>query len=175
MKIHKNIKEWLIIWITASLVFLLTWTLYSAWENIWKVNSWDSLSSTNWNKMIDNLESVKWWVVIPKWLVAAFDSDECPEWWSKADWTAYPLDLRWEFIRWLDNWRWIDTWRTLWSFQEDMFKAHTHNLTYNNWWWNWADWIIRMHVWDKELKKTTETWWEETRPRNIALLYCVKN
>lgn len=173
MKIHKNIKEWLIIWITASLVFLLTWTLYSAWENISKVNSWDKLNSADWNKMIDNLESVKWWAVIPKWLVAAFDSNECPEWWSKADWTAYPLDLRWEFIRWLDNWRWVDTWRTLWSFQEDMFKAHTHK-TMANWGFFTLQWAINKAPIFRE-SETSETWWEETRPRNIALLYCVKN
>jgi len=112
----------------------------------------------------------------PVWAVVAFNLSSCPTGWIPADWTNSTPDLRWEFVRWLDSGRWVDSWRVLASFQLDEFKSHHHNVYphagYVWWTTNWAsawDSFTQVNAWI-----TSDTWWSETRPRNVALLYCVK-
>lgn len=93
-------------------------------------------------------------------------------------------DLRGEFIRGWDNSRGIDPARSLWSRQDDAFQGHWHNLntvfmiqsggttpcmssnsgSYND--------RVRSPVSDgvNGIPRTSF----ETRPRNIALMYCIK-
>jgi microcystin-dependent protein len=86
-------------------------------------------------------------------------------------------DLRGEFIRGLDYGRGVDTGRSLGSNQSDAFKSHVHDYyiasntgnekeappaEYNTW---------------KPLNvrhQTAPTGDTETRPRNVALNYCIK-
>ena len=96
--------------------------------------------------------------------------------------TTFTLpDLRGEFVRGLDNGRGVDSGRALGSAQADEFEAHNHdmyvdvtttgdNLTITNSSGNdegglastiGKPWMV-------------ETGGSETRPRNIALLYCIK-
>ena len=89
--------------------------------------------------------------------------------------TTFALpDLRGYFPRGWDDGRGIDTSRVFGSNQNDEFKSHTHN---NNG-------IIYMqgsgiapssNVFYRAGSTTsTETGGAETRPKNIALLYCIK-
>lgn len=84
-------------------------------------------------------------------------------------------DLRGEFVRGWDDGRGVDTSRTFGSAQGDQFKAHTHtvNLT--------AEMAAGSNSGSLRTGSTTNTGStggavapDETRPRNIALLYCIR-
>ena len=85
-------------------------------------------------------------------------------------------DLRGEFIRGFDNGRGVDSGRTIGTWQVDDFKSHQHSL---NWWGNnggagagTKDLLATgdgFHPLDTSLVGGTET-----RPRNIAMMYCIK-
>jgi len=87
-------------------------------------------------------------------------------------------DIRGEFIRGWDDGRGVDTGRTLGSTQTDSLKSHTHNLTVRDGATSFGS--------DLALTKASgsggtnmsqsidETGGTETRPRNIALLVCIK-
>ncbi len=86
-------------------------------------------------------------------------------------------DLRGEFIRGWDNGRGVDTGRSLGSTQTDEFKSHNHTTTS----------FSRVNVNPSGVQNplfgrtgvdTTSIGFEggdETRPRNIALMYCIKH
>lgn len=92
-------------------------------------------------------------------------------------------DLRGEFVRGLDDGRGVDIGRTIGSSQADSFKSHTH--TADGWsaaqTFSVYDGVIdgsynaggsdRNYVQNPVTSATGDT---ETRPRNIALLYCIK-
>ena len=86
-------------------------------------------------------------------------------------------DLRGEFVRGLDDGRGVDAGRVIGSWQEDAFKSHTHDLPINlvgN--QNMAT-LIDTDGSDEgisSLSKTGSTGSTETRPRNVALLACIK-
>lgn len=87
-------------------------------------------------------------------------------------------DLRGEFIRGIDSARGIDSGRILGSWQDSQNKAHTHTYytlggagglngngySNNNWGWQ-----ITGNPYN-----TPEGGGAEARPRNVALLYCIK-
>lgn len=108
----------------------------------------------------------------------AFNLSTCPTGYITADGTSGTPDLRGEFIRGLDNGRGIDTGRTLGSWQVDMFKSHFHTGAYGLKvggtvpWYNWANPGNTNYSWSNSNDSTGGA---ETRPRNIALLYCIKN
>jgi phage-related tail fiber protein len=83
-------------------------------------------------------------------------------------------DLRGEFIRGWDDGRGVDSGRGFGSFQEDQFKSHNHNITayagkrYDNSLSFRSD-RRNSHGWS-----TGDAGGDETRPRNIALLACIK-
>lgn len=89
--------------------------------------------------------------------------------------TTFALpDLRGEFVRGWDDGRGVDTGRTFGSFQNDEFESHTHSISHyyesNNSGSNIAGGSGSSTVsWS-----TNATGGSETRPRNIALLYCIK-
>jgi hypothetical protein len=71
----------------------------------------------------------------------------------------------------------VDNGRSLGSWQVDMFKSHNHQI-----WWmvhdnniDGADSTTR-YSFENHYQWVTSTsvWWNETRPRNVALLYCQK-
>lgn len=89
--------------------------------------------------------------------------------------TTFALpDLRGEFIRGWDNSRGVDSGRSFGTFQADELKSHTHSITHyyesNNSGSNIAGGTGSSTVtWN-----TNATGGSETRPRNIALLPCIK-
>ena len=80
-------------------------------------------------------------------------------------------DLRGEFIRGWDDSRGIDSGRVFGSAQADDFKSHTH-VTYSV----AGSFSGATGVGSGQLGGSTTgaTGGTETRPRNIALLYCIK-
>ena len=83
-------------------------------------------------------------------------------------------DLRGEFIRGFDNGRGVDANRNIGSAQSDEFKSHNHVVPQ-----------LRRDshdgggapTWSRSTagtEVTTNTGGNETRPRNIALMYCIK-
>lgn len=83
-------------------------------------------------------------------------------------------DLRGEFVRGFDNGRGVDTSRAFASTQADELKSHTHGVTYAS---GTRDTGVSLdHNFSAAVStKTTEaTGGAETRPRNIALVFCIK-
>ncbi len=83
-------------------------------------------------------------------------------------------ELRGEFIRGWDNARGEDSGRTLASWQDDQFKSHTHRIRASG---NpGTDGILLTTVTDTELTggKIENTGGAETRPRNLAMIYCIR-
>lgn len=80
-------------------------------------------------------------------------------------------DLRGEFVRGWDDARGVDASRGFGSAQADMFKSHTHDIPAGTATFQTA----AGSVWvNGSAKQTGATGGSETRPRNIALLYCIK-
>lgn len=189
MKNYSDIlKKWLIFWIWISISVLITWIVYAALSH---VSSWTTLTSDMFNSVID--------ATVPTWWIMAFNLSTCPTWWLPADWASWTPDLRWEFIRWLDNWRWVDNWRTLNSWQTPSIVpfswspgANVNSLAQSvnnpsaaalslNFGFDKAtstnyNGSVINQVWTSSFTGISlSTWWNAAvRPRNVALLYCVK-
>ena len=87
-------------------------------------------------------------------------------------------DLRAEFIRGFDDGRGVDSGRLLGSWQADALKAHTHDLPIEYGGNQNLNSLIDTSNMDEkisEIAKTGSTGGAETRPRNIAMLYCIKH
>ncbi|HUD30158.1 MAG TPA: phage tail protein [Novosphingobium sp.] len=88
-------------------------------------------------------------------------------------------DLRGEFIRGFDDARGVDSGRTIGSWQQDALKSHTHTLTASTTPEGTSSDIDRE---DGNGSKTSSpitvttaaTGGTETRPRNVAMLACIK-
>lgn len=174
-------------------------------QNSWDIMTsaiWNNLVD-KLNKTIDNVNLLNTSISninsVPTWAVMAFNLSVCPTWWTAANWNNWTPDLRWEFIRWLDSWRWVDSWRTLASLQRWSLVMNDSNNTDNrvfnliHQWDNrlWYDNSITDSTKPyyrsqyQRVTSITQTWWTNwsvdtnyvwmTRPRNVALLYCIKN
>lgn len=89
-------------------------------------------------------------------------------------------DLRGVFIRGLDSGRNFDAGRVLGSYQDDSFESHSHRL-YGNDKGNNSPQLSAPGLWfdDAETVATdldtiAATGGTETRPKNVALIYCIK-
>ena len=80
-------------------------------------------------------------------------------------------DLRGEFIRGWDDGRGVDSGRTFGTAQSDELRSHTHSMTFSRTGW---DAYTGLNVGSGYTQQTGATGGNETRPRNIALLYCIK-
>lgn len=113
---------------------------------------------------------------IPSGAVMYFNLSSCPSGWIVADGTNGTPDLRGEFIRGLDNGRGVDTGRTLGSWEADMLKNHTHSTYSTNLMPQTNSYSRFYYTVVASLTGTTgATGGVETRPRNVALLACVKS
>lgn len=124
---------------------------------------------------------------VPVGGVIAWKSTQVPDGWlecngqSTADYpkltavvgSAVP-DLRGEFIRgWSNGKMEVDGERTLGSWQEDMFKAHSHSLTGFGNDDNGGNYVVGgRDRW--QTRQTDSTGGTETRPRNVALMYIIR-
>ena len=127
---------------------------------------------------------------VPTGMVAYFQQNSCPAGWLAADGSNGSVDVRGEFIRGLDNGRGVDIGRLLGSFQLDAFKAHYHvsgSSRYGPGRWGFEVGLPYYGYSDEDgdrsawagsettgLKTSTQGIPLETRPRNIALLGCIK-
>jgi microcystin-dependent protein len=83
-------------------------------------------------------------------------------------------DLRGEFIRGLDDGRGVDAGRVLGAAQADMFKSHSHNITAYPQAGTGAKISAGSSTSVTGTASTTSAGGAETRPRNVALLACIK-
>lgn len=167
-------------WLVLAYIFV-------KWRNWLQATDGDTLWASQWNQLVTKVDTLEWQVSNINWApsgaVMAFNLSTCPSWRKPADGTNGTPDLRGEFIRWLDNWRGVDTWRVISSAQWDSINRNNFN-TYSP----YAYWNLSMKVywptnWSIDQWWTaysTYNWWlskwlwNETRPRNVALLYCIK-
>lgn len=111
---------------------------------------------------------------IPSGAVMAFNLTSCPSGWTFADGSGSTVDLRGVFVRGYDNGRGLDPSRALKSYQADDFKSHNHTAT----WWTsdgGGDGKRRGDSASSGGVATSYSGGAETRPKNVALLYCQKN
>ena len=194
MEFIQKIKWWIYNGIWFVLVLWLTWIAYWAYTTMTDVTTWQALTATLFNQVQENVRVLKttvdWLSNVPTWAVMAFNLASCPSWWITADGTSWTPDLRWTFIRWI-NWNVNsrDVSRTLWDYQVDDFKAHKHTEAYSSqinagWAYVGAWGSSGVSSTSYSLSQTTAavgpnqyvstTGGTETRPKNVALLYCVK-
>jgi microcystin-dependent protein len=91
--------------------------------------------------------------------------------------TTFDLpDLRGEFVRGWDNGRGVDSGRTFGSSQADEFEAHTHQVEYQLGGTDAGTQTTRVSAVGAggAFTDSGSTGGAETRPRNIALLPCIK-
>ena len=81
-------------------------------------------------------------------------------------------DLRGEFVRGWDDGRGVDASRTLGSTQEDELRSHRHGITAQS--GTGANYYAGAQDAGGATVYTLYTGGSETRPRNVALLYCIK-
>jgi uncharacterized protein (DUF2147 family) len=114
---------------------------------------------------------------IPTGAVVAFDLDDCPSGWQLADGSsaAGNLDLRGMFIRGLDDGRGADpdSSRNLGSTQSDDFKSHNHNSS-NIWFNAGCAYTFAAGGYCGSPSPLQYQGGSETRPKNVALIYCIK-
>lgn len=152
----------------------------------------------------DKLSATKFNQLIPQWAILAFNLASCPTWRNPADWTSWNPDLRWVFLRWANSFGWTarSDWsqdpdcalRTGWvgwnwtcsvgSLQPDQFKSHSHNPPTNHNLWMYASsnngnnpWITfgGWWRWSTTAQALQAAGWNETRPKNVDVIYCIKN
>ena len=82
-------------------------------------------------------------------------------------------DLRGEFVRGWDDGRGVDSARVFGSAQADDFKAHTHTQNIGGTVSNRYTTVTTSGPGD-DSRNTGSTGGTETRPRNVALLFCIK-
>ena len=182
----ETIKKSIIWWVAFSLTVMIVWVTYAAFVNINTVNNWETLSSTLMNNIINNQKDLdtRLWLInsVPSWAIIAFNSSSCPTWWSKANGTDNALDLRWEFIRGWDDGKWVDAGRWLASNQNSSEVAVDY----------WPNAVLPISnvvnadysiTYSRSYREVTGAWstsninlpYSWIRPRNVALLYCVKD
>lgn len=93
--------------------------------------------------------------------------------------TTFTLpDLRGEFVRGWDDGRWVDAGRAMGSWQGGEIQSHTHDMTLTAYSYNA---LTSNHGWGGDdsphgpyTNTTSAAGGAETRPRNLALLACIK-
>lgn len=148
------------------------------------------------------LAAVRWLIAqaMPPGAVQAFARSTAPAGWLKCDGavvsrSAYPAlfavvgttfgagdgsttfglpDLRGEFIRGWDDGRGVDSGRGLGSAQADEIKSHTHTIDTSGTDASGAGYIADASAPNVNQAATLAAGGAETRPRNVAMLYCIK-
>lgn len=191
----KKIKWWIYNWVGFVLVLCITSVAYWAYVSITNVNPGETLSASLFNEVLENQRVLKS-SVVPAWFVWTFNLSTCPTGRIPANGTNGTPDLRWEFVRWLDSWRGVDTGRGLWTLQRWSLVMNTrlntdvrlfglsHEGDDRLWYDSPLTDSTKIYYWSTLTPSAYNTWWvswnvdsnfvKMTRPRNVALLYCVK-
>ena len=116
---------------------------------------------------------------VPVGAVIAFNLTACPTGWAAANGAGTTVDMRGYFVRGLDTGGAIDPSRTLGSLQQDQLQDHTHGVAFR---------VSANGTGSaEEIQNYPSTGYyatsppltgnhgTETRPKNIALLYCQKS
>ncbi len=142
-------------------------------------------NGTNWVNMGANVTAAS----IPSGAVMAFNLASCPSGWRAADGTAGTPDLRGEFVRGIDDGRGVDVGRALASSQAAS-RVQYHWSVGTGWNWSVGDFpdqttgleatttIGGLSGGSVNRDATVSNITVDTgavRPRNVALLFCVKN
>lgn len=114
---------------------------------------------------------------VPAGAVMPFNSSTCPSGWIASDGTNGTVDLRGYFVRGLNTGSTgNDPNRTLGSTQEDEFESHTHYVSpmraYGTIYGGGSN--RSAYAPDGQSLTSSATGGTETRPKNVALLYCQK-
>lgn len=202
----KELKNYFFWWLVFLWTVLLWFITFAAWTNIPNQVTGTTITPVLWNQMVDNINTI-WNTYAPPWMVAAFFWPSCPTWWTKADgsWdetktdgSIGSLDLRWEFIRWLDDGKWVDTSRWIGTSQSGTSIPYIYVHRNNSSSAVLVSPPVTSYPWDNiglnpmSMESSTSvaagqyfstaltptggfnSSYYTTRPRNVALLYCVK-
>ncbi|MDP2091130.1 MAG: hypothetical protein Q8K30_06060 [Candidatus Gracilibacteria bacterium] len=189
MEFLQKIKGGIYNGIGFVLVVGITGVAYGAYVTLSNVSTGDPLTASNYNQLIENVSVLKTTVdgigsgTIPVGAVIAFNGTSCPTGWTAADGSGdekntsganTTLDLRGTFIRGMNgdlNGR--DVSRTLGDYQADELKSHHHQVTGGGGAGGGSTNLGYFQSFTVN-RDTTSVGGTETRPRNVALLYCVK-
>ena len=169
-------------------------TLSAEWVN--EVNTLDELIDQNAGDIAANQTDIEALQAAgsgssPAGAVMAFYLTRCPTGWKPADGTNNTPDLRGVFLRGMENFGGQSSTRdpdrsgrsTLGSYQADAFGSHSHKInrdgsTPSGGGTKWSSGRIFRGTTNKtssdQNSTTTSTGSSETRPKNVALLFCVK-
>lgn len=89
----------------------------------------NGLLSRNASGLILSCEAGIWTTQSTTGMYAFFNSTTCPPGWTAANGSAGTIDLRGQFVRSWDNGKGVDAGRSLASAQDDEIKSHKHNAT----------------------------------------------
>lgn len=112
---------------------------------------------------------------VPSGAVMAFYSTDCPDGWVLANGSAGTPDLRGSFVRGMygsENGR--DVSRSLGSYQADGFAAHSHSVIGYQANPGVGELATGSSANTAQSKSTGSAGGSETRPKNVALTYCMK-
>jgi hypothetical protein len=127
-KFLENLKSWIVIWIGFLATLLIWWTLYAMLNGNWndpeEVNSWETLTSSAWNNMWNNIKYL----------------------WEFVN-SSYSLEEQWTGKYWIDGkkiyQKTINIWElVIWqkevstdiSNMDKLIHMYWYSYTYN---WDW--------------------------------------
>ena len=129
----KQLKNWIIHWMWFTLVLWLVWVSYAAYTTITSVGNWDTLTSTTFNNLINNVEynnSQLLWVNQTRQDVKASRSDDtlytndtwrpievtvvsqAPSVWANVYWVLTVDWITKEYLHY-GNSTWVQPWATV--------------------------------------------------------------
>lgn len=179
----------------GTILLFIVW--YAAWSTIATKTTGTIITESIWNEIVNKVNDIGN-TYAPTGFVWAFNLTTCPTWWIPADGSNGTPDLRGQFLRWINSFdNWITTrtdgkqdpdcalrsgWTcSIWSYQVDDFKSHSHTLSngYTKLWYNPGSApdvrIINSWAGDSVNIVTAQpTGWNESRPRNVWVIFCIK-
>jgi hypothetical protein len=132
----KNIRFWVLIWISILVTLLMWWMIYAVINNVWtspdelEAKSWDSLTSEAWNKILANQKALSGAIsqLQISWWSTTIEGDVINIYWESNE------NMVWTEIFWDEN-------EIAKAACNARVKAAVWSQYSANDWWNWANWI----------------------------------